>query len=135
VKAIVDGVSWETTVAVFMLHPISGRPALYASVAKGSVVQSVIELLLLDQLRAGDYPGQMSAYYSEDDYRQSWTLSTVYEYALRITRYENQRVWGYFRFTALRVRPNTAEQIPVREITQGSFENVPVVGFVGVITR
>ncbi len=136
VKAIVDGVPWETTEAVFMLNPNTRRPTLYASVAKGGKVQSSIELILLDQLREGDYPSQLStANYYEDDYRQSWSMSTEYEYVLRITRYENQRVWGHFRFRAPGSSLNTVGQIPIRDITRGAFENVPVVGFVGVIVR
>ena len=131
VKAIVDGVPWETTEAVFMRHPITGLPALYGSVAKGTVVQSGIILILLDQLRVGDYPNQVLASYYEDDFSQSWSMNTQYEYALRITRYEKNRVWGHFRFTASELESNTAGQPPVREIARGSFENIPVVGIAG----
>ncbi len=129
-KATIDGVPWQTTEAVFILHPLYKRPTLYGSLVKGSTVHSAFEIILLDSIRVGYYPNLVLPTYYEDDYRQSWSPST--EYAFRITRYEKQRVWGFFSFTAVGNQPNTDEQLPVRQIVQGAFVNLPVVGIAGV---
>jgi hypothetical protein len=118
-------ISWQSTEAVLILHPLYKRPALYASVVKGNKVHSSIELILLDQLRVGNYPDRLLPIYYEDDYRQSWSSSSEYT-TCRITRYEQQLAWGYFRITAIGASTNTDDQPPVRDIIQGAFENIPV---------
>ncbi len=91
---------------------------------ESNTIKSNIEIILFDEIRVGDYPELAYPIYYEDDYRKAW--SSLYEFSFTITRYEQQRVWGRFRFTA-EADPSGTTQPAVRQIAEGVFENVPVV--------
>ncbi len=91
---------------------------------ESNTIKSNIEIILLDEIRVGDYPELAYPIYYEDDYRKAW--SPLYDFSFTITHHEQQRVWGRFRFTA-KADPSEPTQPTVRQITEGVFENVPIV--------
>ena len=124
-KAKVDGVDWESTKDYPMLVVVSSdaiEPSLKGSVVENdSRVVSEIHIILNAGIAEKTYTGsQAELFFYEDDFRKSWKATAGYTFVIQ--KYKDNRVSGYFSFTATNSSPN-----PTRIITEGVFENVPIV--------
>lgn len=118
-QAKVDGVAWQTNDASITTNSVNGVTAIEGWVEENDRVASAIHIVLLDDVRVGDYTEQAYPIYYEDDFSKGW--ATLDGYNLRITRIENGKAWGTFSFTGYDNAPDS-----VRHLTEGMFENLPV---------